>query len=60
MWYLIVSIPDLCTLTYFARVGRSMTYECDITDNACQSDLDVHCFARCIFQVISYKNLTQF
>ena len=22
MWYLIVSIPDLCTLTYFALVGN--------------------------------------
>ena len=22
MWYLIVSIPDLCTITYFHRVGE--------------------------------------
>ena len=28
MWYLIVSIPDLCTLTYFKDVGlRDIAFE---------------------------------
>ena len=28
VWYLIVSIPDLCTLTYFVYVAREFSRNC--------------------------------
>ena len=39
MWYLIVSIPDLCTLTYFDNnCIRCKEADCEIDDVECCSD----------------------
>ena len=38
VWYLIVSIPDLCTLTYFAQYRRHQTYS-DALNNSFSPEL---------------------
>ena len=44
MWYLIVSIPDLCTLTYFVTIKNRCTHSIEEKSEMVPVSMNLFCF----------------